>query len=109
MIRSVTYGLGNALKFAAKFRSAINALITVAQTTSWLWPYVHAYLQGPKTLEELQADAKSPAMGYDIHHIVEQSAEKDGIPPVAHRLPTQPRKNPYDQTLGTERLVRYSE
>lgn len=80
VIRSVTYWLGNALKFGAKFRRAINALLTIAQTTKWLWPYVHAYLQGPKTLEQLQADAKSPATGYDIPHIVEQSAEKDGVP-----------------------------
>lgn len=79
-ITSVVYWLGNALKFGSKFAPQINALITAAQTATWLWPYVRASLQGPKTLEQLQADAKAPAAGYDIHHIVEQSAAKDGIP-----------------------------
>ncbi|HEV8015192.1 MAG TPA: hypothetical protein VGP48_06645 [Stellaceae bacterium] len=79
-IRTVVYWLGNALKFGLTFTAQIKALITAAQTATWLWPYVRAYLQGPKTLEELQADVKSPGVGYDIHHIVEQSAAKNGIP-----------------------------
>ncbi|MGO9007605.1 MAG: hypothetical protein ACLQIQ_08640 [Beijerinckiaceae bacterium] len=45
------------------------------------WPYIKAYFQGPKTLEELQADALNPETGYDTHHFVEKGqAEKDGIP-----------------------------
>ncbi len=50
----------------------------------WLYeflPYIQAYLQPPKTLEELQRDALNPQPGYNIHHVVEQtSARQDGFP-----------------------------
>jgi hypothetical protein len=50
----------------------------------WLYgeyPRIKAYLDSPKTLEELQQAVSSPQKGYDIHHIVEQtSAEQDGFP-----------------------------
>ncbi len=50
---------------------------------SWLYeafPYISAYLDAPRTLGELHELAASPAKGYDIHHIVEQtSAERDGF------------------------------
>jgi hypothetical protein len=79
VIRSVAYWIGNAVKFGSKFAGPVKALIAAAQTVAWLKPYISAYLQGPKTLEELQADAKSPAAGYDIHHVVEQTpADQDG-------------------------------
>jgi hypothetical protein len=43
-------------------------------------PYIRAYLSPPKTLNELQQDALSPQIGYDIHHIVEQTpARKEGF------------------------------
>jgi hypothetical protein len=49
---------------------------------SWLYdafPYISAYLDGPKSLADLTEQAQSPQKGYDIHHIVEQtSAEQDG-------------------------------
>lgn len=42
---------------------------------------VTAYNDPPKSLEELQQAASTPAPGYDIHHIVEQTqAEQDGFP-----------------------------
>ncbi|MGP0057848.1 MAG: hypothetical protein ACLPID_00965 [Beijerinckiaceae bacterium] len=45
------------------------------------WPYIKAYFQGPKTLEELQEDALHPEKGYDIHHFVEKGqADDDGVP-----------------------------
>lgn len=45
------------------------------------WPYIEAYFQPPKTLEELQADANDPQPGYDIHHKVEKKqAEREGYP-----------------------------
>jgi hypothetical protein len=51
--------------------------------SSWLYyayPYISAYLDGPKSLAELHELAKTPAKGYDIHHIVEQtSAERFGF------------------------------
>lgn len=40
-------------------------------------PYIQAYLDAPKTWEELQ---QNTGTGYDEHHVVEQSSEKDGIP-----------------------------
>lgn len=44
-------------------------------------PYIVAYTDPPKTLEELQGAVSIPATGYDIHHIVEQTpAEQDGFP-----------------------------
>jgi hypothetical protein len=45
------------------------------------YPYIKAYFDPPKPLNELQQNASNPATGYDIHHIVEQaSAEKSGYP-----------------------------
>lgn len=42
---------------------------------------VLAYLDGPKSLAELQAAVGEPKAGYDIHHIVERtSARRDGYP-----------------------------
>jgi hypothetical protein len=80
VIRSVAYWIGNALKFGSKFAGQAKALIAAAQAVAWLKPYVSAYLQALKTLEQLQADAKSPAEGFEIHHIVEQTpADKAGF------------------------------
>jgi hypothetical protein len=45
-------------------------------------PSVQAYLDSPKTLQELQQAVSAPKPGYDIHHIVEKdSARQDGFPP----------------------------
>lgn len=42
-------------------------------------PYVRAYLDGPKSLEELQSDVGKPEKGYEVHHIVEQApAAREG-------------------------------
>ena len=53
-----------------------------AETASWLYdklPYVRAYLDGPKSLEELQVDVGKPEKGYEVHHIVEQTpAAREG-------------------------------
>ena len=38
---------------------------------------IEAYRDPPKSLEELQRGAYSPAPGYDIHHIVEQTPAAD--------------------------------
>lgn len=48
-----------------------------AETASWLYdkyPYIKAYLDGPKPLDELQGDVGKPEKGYEVHHIVEQTA-----------------------------------
>lgn len=55
-----------------------------AETASWLYdklPYIRAYLDGPKSLEELQRDVGKPEKGYEVHHIVEQApAAREGHP-----------------------------
>ena len=44
-------------------------------------PYIDAYFDAPRSLEELQQAANERQRGYDIHHIVEQTpAEQDGFP-----------------------------
>jgi hypothetical protein len=51
---------------------------------AWLreyYPHIDAYTQGPKSLSELQAGARSSRPGYDIHHIVEKTpALEEGFP-----------------------------
>ena len=58
--------------------------ILALEAADWLsqyLPLVYAYLDLPKTLEELQQAALSPQAGYNIHHIVEQTrAAQDGFP-----------------------------
>lgn len=42
---------------------------------------IEAYMDDPRTLEDLQRDAKFPKKGYQVHHIVEQTpARQDGFP-----------------------------
>jgi hypothetical protein len=81
-IRTVLYWLGKAAEAGSKAAPpVIKAVIAAAQSAAWLWPYVSASLDEPKTLDELQAGVDSPSTGYHIHHIVEQtSAEKAGFP-----------------------------
>ena len=54
------------------------------QATEWLseyLPWITAYLDQPKTWEELQQNALRKRPGYDIHHPVEQTpASDDGFP-----------------------------
>jgi hypothetical protein len=62
----------------------IGTALTIAEVASWVYgyaPYIEAYLDDPKSIEELQQAVASPQKGYDAHHIVEQaSAEEDGFP-----------------------------
>jgi hypothetical protein len=60
-------------------------LLNIAEAASWFYeeavPKLRAYLDSPKTLDELQDAVGMPSKGYDIHYIVEQTpAEKDGYP-----------------------------
>ena len=51
-----------------------------AETALWLYdkiPLIKAYLDGPKSLEELQREVGKPEEGYDVHHIVEQTPARD--------------------------------
>jgi hypothetical protein len=79
-IRKVAYWIGWAVRFGLRNAPQTKALIAAAEGAGWMWPYISAGLQGPKTLEQLQADARSPEKGYEIHHIVEQTpGRKDGF------------------------------
>ncbi len=52
-------------------------LEAAAETALWLYdkyPLIRAYLDDPKSLEELQSDVGTKKKGYDVHHIVEQTA-----------------------------------
>lgn len=55
----------------------VAALEAAAETAIWLHetlPLIKAYLDGPKSLDELQGDVGTKKKGYDVHHIVEQTA-----------------------------------
>ena len=69
---------------AALAGEPVGDFLLALQAAGWLsnyLPYIYAYLDLPKTLQELQQDASSPEVGYNIHHIVEQtSAAQDGFP-----------------------------
>jgi len=65
-------------------RAAITAFEVAVTAYDWLHPYVDAYRDPPKTLEELEQAAQDAASktppGYDRHHIVEQGAARaDGF------------------------------
>jgi len=69
---------------AALAGEPVGDFLLALQAAAWLsqyLPYIYAYLDPAKTLAELQQDALSPEVGYNIHHIVEQtSAAQDGFP-----------------------------
>jgi hypothetical protein len=55
----------------------VGVVITIAEVAMWLhesYPYIQAYLDPPKSLDELQRAAAVRKKGYDVHHIVEQAA-----------------------------------
>jgi hypothetical protein len=57
----------------------LTALEAAAETAFWLYdkyPSIKAYLDGPKSLEELQSDL-GKRKGYDVHHIVEKTPARD--------------------------------
>jgi hypothetical protein len=62
----------------AEFGSAgefVVALEAAAETALWLHdklPLIKAYLDGPKSLDELQSDVGTKKKGYDVHHIVKR-------------------------------------
>lgn len=62
----------------------IGLAITVIEAAHWIheyYPYIQAYLDEPKTLDELRRAVRTPKKGYEVHHIVEQApAEQDGFP-----------------------------
>lgn len=59
-------------------------MVEAIEKTEWLdefIPFIQSAFDPPKSLEQLQRDAATPASGYDIHHIVEQTpARNAGFP-----------------------------
>ncbi len=69
-----------ALKAAARFGGAIGKLIEGVEWLRERSPLIESYRDPPKSLEELQREVSTPGLGYDRHHIVEQTqAEEDGF------------------------------
>jgi hypothetical protein len=62
--------------------SPIGRVADLISVAGWLYEHredIQAYLQGPKTLDELRTEAQSPRSRYERHHVVEQtSARQDG-------------------------------
>ncbi|MQT13731.1 hypothetical protein [Segnochrobactrum spirostomi] len=59
--------------------SAVSLVFDAIDVAHWLvefYPYIRSYLDEPKSLQELRADADARRKGYDLHHIVEQSAAR---------------------------------
>ena len=58
----------------------VGTLLNAIDVAYWGYraaPYVRAYLDPPKTLDELKRAVSNPTRGYEIHHIVERKAAKD--------------------------------
>lgn len=58
----------------------VGTLLNAIDAAYWGYkaaPYVRAYLDPPKTLDELKRAVSNPTRGYDIHHVVEKKAAKD--------------------------------
>ncbi len=66
-----------------ELRGSVGHVLNMLEVASWVHealPFIQAYVDPPKTLEELQDAVSTPSRGYDIHHIVEQTpAEQDGF------------------------------
>ena len=69
---------------AREVAGPVGTLLNIVEAGSWLYeayPYIRSYLDEPKTLDELHQAVRTRDVGYDIHHIVEQTpAEQDGYP-----------------------------
>jgi len=62
----------------------VGTFLNVLEAAVWIrkfYPYIQSYLDPPKTLETLQRSALSYRRGYQVHHIVEQTAaRREGFP-----------------------------
>jgi hypothetical protein len=69
----------------ARYLLSISSGAQMMRMRLWIWDHARArivaYIDEPKSLDQLQRDASHPKPGYDIHHIVEQTpARRDGFP-----------------------------
>lgn len=69
-----------AARLIARFGGPIGAIIEVGSWAHKYSPLIEAYNDPPRSLNELQQAVSTPALGYDIHHVVEQTqAARDGF------------------------------
>jgi hypothetical protein len=61
----------------AEFVVALEAAAETALRLHETLPLIKAYLDGPKSLDELQSDVETKKKGYDVHHIVAQTPARD--------------------------------
>jgi hypothetical protein len=84
-----TAAIKEAARQLGRFGGPIGRIIGAAY---WLYEYeaqITASLDPPNTLEELQKAVSTPKLGYEIHHIVEQTpARQDGFRENLVRIPT---------------------
>lgn len=84
IIKEAAFLLARAAAKEVAFGPAVGTILNLldaAQILDEAYPYIRSYLDLPKSLNELQSTVSSPAKGYQIHHIVEQTAaERDGFP-----------------------------
>ncbi len=94
-------------KWAGRYGGPIGKIVEGVVWAYEIEPYVSAYLDEPQTLEELQKRVSTPAKGYDIHHIVEQTpAEKEGFGRDIIDGPDNLVRIPTLKHLGDQQLVR---
>src|SRR5262249_16751812 len=68
----------------------VRLVFAAIEATVWLADYlpkILSYLDGPKSLEELQDAVANPRFGYEIHHIVEAQRRSDDPQRNAKRFP----------------------
>ena len=79
-LKAAAYSLAGALLAS----EPIGEFVLALEAAEWLHefrPWIDAYLDPPKSLQELQRAAQNPKDGYNIHHVVEQTpAVQDGFP-----------------------------
>ncbi len=69
-----------AARWLTRYGGSVGKLIEAFEWLRDQSPLIKAYGDPPKSLEELQRDVSAPGLGYDRHHIAEQTAAaKDGF------------------------------
>jgi hypothetical protein len=75
-----TAALKAAARLLGRFGGPIGKVIEIGSWAYSYLPIITSYGDPPRALEELQRAVSTPATGYDLHHIVEQTqAERDGF------------------------------
>jgi hypothetical protein len=84
VIKIVASEVATILRLREELRGSIGYVLDLLEVASWVReaiPLIQSYADPPMTLEELQQAVSLPTLGYNIHHIVEQTlAEQDGFP-----------------------------